>query len=114
MMDTAAATAPGFITAMSAPAMQRIANNVLPGVISQIKASSFPNIKGKKHHIHYEVKDIHMTKLTVGAFNIGAAGDGLRLDIKDLNVQMDMHWKYKTKMHYPRGSGKLPCFRMID
>jgi hypothetical protein len=46
-----------------------------------------------------------MTSLSVGAFNIGSSTAGLRLDVKDLNVKMDMSWKYKTKIGFPRGSG---------
>ena len=89
------AASPGIATAMSAPAMNQIVDRMLPGILAQIKSAPIDNMSGKESGFKYEVRDIQMRRLDIGAFTMAAQPDGLALSLKNLDVSLGLHWKYK-------------------
>src|SRR5690606_14979928 len=69
------------------------------------KEFDLEGIAGTASGFHYEVKDIHLNRLTVANAAI-SVNNGIGITLNNLEVNLSCNWKYKkTKIGFPKGSG---------
>jgi len=98
---------PGIMGGMSAPAITKLVNTMLPPIIEQVKHTPFEDISGKQSGFNYEVRNIRITEFSLDSFNLAVQG-GVRVDLRGIHGHADMDWKYKLHKwpHVPKGSGR--------